>query len=814
MLANTLSPRHLEHGRAFPLVLFGIMALGLIFLFRDFVFSNLMLAGSDTISAGYFFRSFLVDSVRESGTLPVWNPYIFGGMPYIDAFHGDILYPLSSLKYIGDLHRTLGWNLILHIYMAGVFMYFTARQFGLSRLASAVSGIAYMFSGYLISLVAPGHDGKIFVTALFPLTLLFLDRGFHKKALLNFTLLGVVIGLIILTPHPQMAYFSLWAIAGYGAYLIIKGFLKSRSVVRSVILGGWLTYAVALGLGLSAIQFYPGYIYTKQFSPRADSKSGYKWATSWSLHTEDVVGLVAPEFAGTKANREKYPDVAYWSRNAFKDNSEYAGVVALFLGVIGAFFYRRKGIFFGGMALFALSYALADTTPLFKLYFYLIPNVSSLRAPSMIMFLFLFSVSTLAGMGVHWLTEEFAKASARTKKRLFQYVLGASGFVFLCALIWSVAGEDALSFYGSIFYRGLETETVAQGVTKWNLALANLPSIQSGFWKSFLLVGCSAGVIWLTTKGKAPKALLVALPLLIMVDGIRFNGRFVETIDHRRVFATNPVIEFLQRTNGNHRVFNGQVFSGDLLPHFGIEMVTGYHGNQLRWYDDLLGGPTLRNLGNGRFLNLVGARYLIMRGTRAFPQGHFGKRAVIIARDFGNVKVYENLNYFPRAFLVSNLEVIPDRRDIYPHIISDTTDLRKMAYVEELPDDWSNFSDESDSLDGAASTKDSAWVISSGANSIVVGYKATEDRALELTSSYYDAWKATMNETELPVFRINGAFMGMVVPAGEGTITLNFESSRYQTGKTITLISSILAILALVFAYFLMRKSPELQVSA
>ncbi len=36
----------------------------------------------------------------------------------------------------------------------------------------------------------------------------------------------------------------------------------------------------------------------------------------------------------------------------------------------------------------------------------------------------------------------------------------------------------------------------------------------------------------------------------------------------------------------------------DVLPYHGIEVVAGYHGNQLRWYDDLLGGPGMPNLQN------------------------------------------------------------------------------------------------------------------------------------------------------------------------------------------------------------------------
>ncbi|MCP4705954.1 MAG: YfhO family protein, partial [candidate division Zixibacteria bacterium] len=245
-----------------------ILLIGVVILFSDFIFSDKMLKGSDTINAGIFFRHFYVEYFNNFGSVPVWNPYIFGGMPFVDAFHGDTYYPLSVLKFFGDFYRALGLNLVIHIFLAGIFMFFTAREFNLSKTAATVSGIAYAFAGYLVSLVAPGHDGKIFVTTLFPLTILFLERAFDRKPFLNFTLLGLVIGVIILSPHPQLSYYALWAIALYGLFRLVNIFLQTKSVIKVITPGSLLIYSVVIGLLISAIQFYPGYVYTTEYSPR------------------------------------------------------------------------------------------------------------------------------------------------------------------------------------------------------------------------------------------------------------------------------------------------------------------------------------------------------------------------------------------------------------------------------------------------------------------------------------------------------------------------------------------------------------------
>ncbi|HEX7401800.1 MAG TPA: hypothetical protein VF369_06455, partial [candidate division Zixibacteria bacterium] len=70
-----------------------------IILFAGFIFSGKMLYGTDTMGAGVFFRSFYADFWRTYHTMPLWEPYIHGGMPFVDAMHGDIFYPAAILQF-------------------------------------------------------------------------------------------------------------------------------------------------------------------------------------------------------------------------------------------------------------------------------------------------------------------------------------------------------------------------------------------------------------------------------------------------------------------------------------------------------------------------------------------------------------------------------------------------------------------------------------------------------------------------------------------------------------------------------------------
>src|SRR5690606_2882639 len=53
---------------------------------------------SDQYIAGYAFREFAAASLKAGEGFPQWNPFLFGGMPYLDAMHGDIFYPTFLLR--------------------------------------------------------------------------------------------------------------------------------------------------------------------------------------------------------------------------------------------------------------------------------------------------------------------------------------------------------------------------------------------------------------------------------------------------------------------------------------------------------------------------------------------------------------------------------------------------------------------------------------------------------------------------------------------------------------------------------------------
>src|SRR5215210_3087422 len=154
---------------------------------------------SDQYIAGYAFREFAASTLRATGHFPLWNPYLFGGMPYIAAMHGDIFYPTVLLRMVMPTDVAMTWGFIIHLFLSGLFTFGLLRAIGYSFYGSLIGGIAYMLSGQIASYASPGHDGKLFVSALFPLALWMLYKGIRGARAWIWGAFALVIGLCVLS---------------------------------------------------------------------------------------------------------------------------------------------------------------------------------------------------------------------------------------------------------------------------------------------------------------------------------------------------------------------------------------------------------------------------------------------------------------------------------------------------------------------------------------------------------------------------------------------------------------------------------------
>ena len=795
-----------------PPVLYGLATL---VLFRSFVFSDAMLYGSDTASLGYMAREFYANAVRGGGGFPLWNPVILGGTPFIESLAGgDSLYPPSAiLLFLLDPYRALGWKLVWHVFLAGVFMYGWIRCLGLSRASALLAGLAYGLAPFMVSLVHGGQDGKIFVMSLTPLLFWAVELFFLRATLTRFAAISVVIGGIILTTHFQNAFFlfgavgayaffrtvQIWHLAGEGHDRDEAPISGHRGGARSA-LTRFATFLLAavLGAGIAAVQLIPASSYVVDHSRRtstttqAEGPAALAYSSSWSLHPEEIVGLVVPEFVGVSTAEAGWAQNTYWGRNGFKGNHEYGGLVVLLLAAVSFFGGAKRPLryFLAGLGGFALLFCLGAHTPVWRLAYELIPGISLFRAPSLAIFVFGFSTATLMALGVERLLDLSKDGSEAQWTAPGRFLWAATGVLLLGLLL--AASGTLTSLWTSVLYRDISERSAG--------ILANSqPYILQGFMTAVLLSAATAGVAWgLRTARLAPLGAVVALVVLVGGDLMRVDTAFIRTTDFDLFRGADPNIEMLLERQANEdpfRVFSLQGLDGqDVRPGmFGLELAGGHHPNDLARYRDVIGmvGSSLpvHLVGSANILRILNVRYILWPDQLGTPEDQglpvpVTDNLQLVSQTTIGGRPYESVYRFtdlPRARLLGEVVVLPEDQAV-PFMLSESFDPAVQVVLNE-PSPIA--------LAGGPVEGSVEWIERAN-NHMSLRVNAEQAALLVLADNWFPAWKARVDGAEAPVLRANHTLRAVPVPAGSHQVELFYESRQLETSLRLTLLSLIL----------------------
>ncbi|RMH17855.1 MAG: hypothetical protein D6701_07065, partial [Gemmatimonadetes bacterium] len=802
-------------------VLYGALTL---VLFRAFVFSDQMLFGSDTRSLGYMARAFYAEALGN-GTFPLWNPIILGGTPFLESLAGgDSLYPPSlALLLLTETYRALGWKLVLHVFLAGVFMHGWMRTLGASRGAALVAGVAYTLAPFMVTLVFPGQDGKIFVTALTPLLFWVSERFFVRRSAGSFAAVAAVVGLVILTTHFQMAYFLF---GGAGLYAIFRAIQIARGTddqprrERATVVAlaeaepgeggaaaggpesapapalgpraagpragaaalGLFVAASVVGAGVAAVQLVPAADYVVEASRRtattvrAPDEGGVEYGSSWSLHPEEVVALAVPEFVGSSVGGAAWTSGTYWGRNVFKLNHEYIGIVVLLLAGLAFFGGARPGVrwFLAGLGTLALLFALGRHTPVWRIFYEVVPGIRLFRAPSLAVFLTGFAAVTLMGLGLDRVLALRARAEDPAWARIFRYLFVACGLLGLGMLL---AGSGVLTrAWTAVLYADLDPQKAEA------LARAH-PFIARGFLFAFALAAASTAAVWLFHRARlGARGLLAALVVLVAVDLVRVDAPFIQTEDFHAWAQPDPAVSFLRERQAAEGPFRVLDMSGGgqevRLGMFGLELAGGHHPNDLARYREVIGmvgsGLPVNLLTNpnvGRMLNVA---YWVWPDHQYGPLDRAGLPEAVVSRlrpvtqTTSGGRPYQTVYAFdalPRAWLATRARVLGEA-DGLARVLDPAFDPEAEVVVDRDP---------GLALDGIPASGRVRWE-ERGLNRQRLTVESDRPALLVIAENWFPAWHATVDGGEAPVLRADHTLRAVPVPAGRHEVVLTYRS--------------------------------------
>jgi hypothetical protein len=227
----------------------------------------------------------------------------------------------------------------------------------------------------------------------------------------------------------------------------------------------------------------------------------------------------------------------------------------------------------------------------------------------------------------------------------------------------------------------------------------------------------------------------------------------------------------LQDKDPNFRVFNQSVSTfNDASTSYFHKSIGGYHGAKLKRYQELIEFHISK--GNMNVLNMLNTKYFISQDGR----------------------VQQNPSALGNAWFIAN-PIIVKNADEEIAALSDFTP-NEMVIIDQR---FASFVEDSNyNIDGSSIDLDIY-------KPNYLKYTAqTQFPALAVFSEIYykDGWNVYVDGEKSDYFRANYVLRAMQVPAGNHTIEFKFEPKVYKIGEGISLASSVILILLLVFVSF------------
>lgn len=765
-----------------PLLLFFLLPI--LFLNRGLFSSNEVIAASYTdLRSIFFFTRFYGFSSLKEGILPLWNPYVFGGMPFIATHHPAIFYPLNLIFLLFPINHAINWSISLHLTLSGIFTYYLLRYFSVRRIGATIAGIVFTFSAPQIMHIYAGHLNALSAMVWTPLMFLFLGRLIKGNGYKYGVFLSIAIALQLLAGHPQYLFYSLIALIFY--FLFSLPWLHSKGSGWDKI--GLKTLAfvalIILALLLSAVQILPT-VEIAGYSTRANPT--YKWVSTFSFPPESLVTFLIPDFFG---NILKVP---YWGKNYLWEMTGYLGILPLLLVVIAIFWVRKRTVwFFLFLAVLSLVLAMGKYTPLLKLLYTYIPGFNLFRGNSKWIFLNAFSIAVISGFGA----DAVVKGIDGLKKKWFTI-----GVIALTLFIMA-----ALALMLKVFDHAWFKQAIKTAAYSGDFYSNPKPFMQAGFevaaaaifrncaLRTMVLLLLGATVLLLYTHKRIRRSIFIPSFLaVIILDFFSFGTRYMVTFDSRNLYWDSEVLNFLKQDREPFRVIAPEmdVNSGMVAR---IETLNGHDAIMLKRYSEFI------NLSQGKpldqqipWVNItkvnkltdsLNVRYLLLPSSIDLDIPSFK-----LVFDNSRHSIYQNLNALPRAFVVHNPKVVRGRDDIFKEMISPEFNPTGYAIIEEEIDERYLPTSKSDLKSEAVQ------FIHYSPNKVVLKTDLHRDGLLILGDVYYPGWKAYVDNEETKIYRANYIMRAIALPKGRHRVEFRYQPFSFKMGAAVSLATLVLVI--------------------
>jgi len=735
--------------------------------------------GGDLVSFLWPMYRFAARSLR-AGVVPLWNPHLYSGAPFIADNQSGLLYPINLLAFAlfgQPSYGVMEGLVVLHIWLAGAGAFVLARGLGRRRAAALFGGVAFALSDLFVT-----HIGNLNLnaTAAWLPWLLYLTHraltgggpGWAAGA-------GAVLAVSALAGHGQMLLFLGLTFVLYLLYRLAADWRRGpRHGRRTLALAGLV---VAVGVGGAALTLLPAW---EMAAHTGRGHLPYDEATRYSLPPRALVGLLAPGFYG----RGPAGFWGAWERVEVG----YAGVATLVLAAVGlaAGFRSRPTphaprntqhatrnthhaplpLFFALLTLLALLLALGRHAPFYRLVYRFVPVFDQVRAPARLILLTDLGLAMLAAGGLDGLLRGGGRLRASD---------GAlSGGASQTWTAW--IGLGALAAAGALLAVGLPQARALPPPDR-------VPQATASVVVAAALLGLSGALVaWLARCPRAARHRRWAGWLfvgLLAADLIGL-GSTLETEPHDPTlgFRHDDVVAFLRQDPGLFRIEGAAAaWQPDAaLVHALYDIGGIYNPLELAPYQAYRWAVGERG---ALLYNLLGAKYVL--ADAGHPPGD--ERLVPVYTEHPEIDVYLNTAALPRALLVPRARVVSGHAAAWEAIHAPGFDPTQTVVLERgqmegqgLGDAGGASQDEGDS---------SISFVRYGLNQVELAVRAPAGGWLVLSDVYYPGWRATVDDAPAPLLRADYVFRAVPLPPGEHAVRMTFAPWTWRVGLAVSVLA-------------------------
>ncbi len=780
------------------------------------------------------------DASLRAGHYPLWNPYLFAGMPsFGSTAYVKFVYPPAQLfNFLQQkLHFVpLTW-LIAHLLFGGLGMMWLLSRWKLPPAALVLGAVVFLLFPKVVAWGVHGHGSKLGAAMYLPWivgwALRVQDDGPWPRRMRAVGMLALLMGLQFLRGHPQITYYSL-ATGGWLALanLMVPFDEALRQVALTVrarrlalVVGG-----LAIGALIGAVLLVPVHDYSRISIRGQDTAGGggvgLDYATGWSLAPDELGTLVLPAASG-------FGKATYLGLMPFNDYPNYLGFLVLLLAV--ASWGRRTRPLLVALAVFVGLVIVTSFGQGFYAFLYdYLPFFNKFRVPSMILILVAFSVALLAPRALAaWQDGE----PAFGKPLVLPAALGLIGMVCLLGGGAGLFKSSYLAQLTALAAKGGKQAAPVLLDQAWALHQASLVRIgllslvaASALWYSLKHAGFRhRGLPWvlvaLVALDLGAVDRLIIHPernLLSVVSDGRGGARLaparplVVQYVPREATGPGPAAAVIAKAVGHDRIWPLGSYGGqNVWLADGIRSLGGYHPAKLAQYEQIR-KRLFSDRPSGPLANWLAGAVVVFEQAFAPAQLEV-LRSLGLDLDptpisSGPPAVYRNRAALPRARLVSKwlpVTALPEKDALGPFldgISSGQIDVRETVYLDgepvpapvstaaELP--WPEFI--VDDLD----------VVELKVNSPVPAL-------LLLADMMVPGWQVAVDGEPATLLTADLVLRAVALEAGPHTVRFHYSDPAVRQGLTLTVIGVILALLLLItpLVWTRLRPGPRPQTS-